>query len=204
MDRLSRCTSTRQYTTPSSPTHFSPAYWFSNSEQPLPSLHPARIKFATEEELSTFAKGLIPENTTRSTKWALNTFNVWIRERNSRYPASPVPEDILVCSDPDVINLHLSRFIIETRKSNGEMYLPSTLHQLLCGILRRMRELNPNCPNYLDKNDNRFRSLHGTVDSYFHKLHSEGIGRKVKHVEVITMDEEDQLRESGALNINYA
>ena len=160
-----------------------------------------RFKFATEEELSTFAKGLVPENTTRSTKWALNTFSAWIRERNTRYPADPVPDDILVCSEPEIINLHLSRFIVETRKSNGEIYPPSTLHQLLCGILRRMRELNPNCPNFLDKNDNRFRSLQGTLDSYFHKLHSEGIGRKVKHAEVITTDEEDQLWESGVLNV---
>ena len=113
-----------------------------------------RFKFATEEELSTFAKGLVPENTTRSTKWALNTFNAWMRERNARYPADPVPDDILVCNEPEIINLHLSRFIVETRKSNGEIYPPSTLHQLLCGILRRMRELNPNCPNFLDKNDN--------------------------------------------------
>lgn len=57
-----------------------------------------RFKFATEEELSTFAKGLLPENTTKSSKWALNTFNAWIGERNS---ASPVPEDILLCSNPD-------------------------------------------------------------------------------------------------------
>ena len=64
-----------------------------------------------------------------------------------------------------------------------------------------MHELNPNCPNFLDKSDNRFRSLQGTLDSYFHKLHSEGIGRKVKHTEVITTDEEDQLWESGVLNV---
>ena len=64
-----------------------------------------------------------------------------------------------------------------------------------------MRELNLNCPNFLDKNDKRFRSLQGTLDSYFHKLHSEGIGRKMKHAEVITTDEEDQLWESGVLNV---
>jgi hypothetical protein len=31
-----------------------------------------RFKFAKEEELSEFAKGLVPENTSKSTKWALN------------------------------------------------------------------------------------------------------------------------------------
>ena len=65
-----------------------------------------------------------------------------------------------------------------------------------------MHELNPNCPNFLDKSDNKFWSPQGTLDSYFHKLHSEGIGRKVKHTEVTTTDEEDQLWEaSGVLNV---
>ena len=32
-----------------------------------------RLKFA-KEELSEFAKGLVPENTNKSTKWALNNF----------------------------------------------------------------------------------------------------------------------------------
>ena len=99
-----------------------------------------------------------------------------------------------------VISISPDSFV-ETRKSNGLMYPPSTLHQLLCGILRRMRELNLNYPNFLDKSDNRFWSLQSTLDSYFHKLHSEGIGRKVKHAEVITTDEGDQLWESGVLNV---
>ena len=45
------------------------------------------------------------------------------------------------------------------------------------------------------------RSLQGTLDSHFHKLHSEGIGRKIKHSEIITTVEEDQLWESGILNV---
>jgi hypothetical protein len=54
----------------------------------------------------------------------MNTFNTWIRERNARYPANPVADDELVSSEPELINLHLSRFVVETRKSNGEMYPP--------------------------------------------------------------------------------
>ena len=145
-----------------------------------------RFKFAKEEELSQFAKGLVPQNTTKSTKWALNNFEAWMKSRNLSCPDNPVPENILTCSDPEILNLHLSRFVIETRKANGDDYPPSTLHQLLCGILRFMREHNPDCPNFLDKNDNRFRPLHGTLDSYFHKLHSEGVGRQTKHAEIIS------------------
>ena len=114
-----------------------------------------------------------------------------MKSRNTSYPDDQVPQDILLCSDPELLNLHLSRFVIETRKANGEIYPPSTLHQLLCGILRFMH--NPECPNFLDKSDNRLRRLQGTLDSYFHKLHSEGIGRHVMHAETISADEENQL-----------
>ena len=45
-------------------------------------------------------------------------------------------------------------------------YPPSTLHQLLCGFVRFMREHNPECPNFLDKSDNRFGHLKGTYAIY--------------------------------------
>ena len=156
-----------------------------------------RFKFAKEEEL---AKGLVPRNTSKSTKWALNNFEAWMKSRNLSCPDIPVPKDLLMCSDPEILNLHLSRFVIETRKANGDDYPPSTLHQLLCGILRFMRECNPDCPNFLDKSDKRFRPLHRTLDSSFHKLHSEGVGRQTKHAEIISSDEECQLWESDVLN----
>ena len=39
--------------------------------------------------------------------------------------------------------LHSTRFVLETRKLNGDFYLPKTLHQLLCGLLQCMRDVNP-------------------------------------------------------------
>ena len=56
-----------------------------------------------------------------------------------------------------------------------------------------MREVNPHCPNFLDKKDASFRQLHHTLDVHFRKLHSDGIGRKVKQMETISKDEEKQL-----------
>ena len=62
------------------PPHSPPAIASSSSHSSL-SVQPesTRFKVATEEELSTFAKGLVPENTTRSTKCALNTINTRIQ-----------------------------------------------------------------------------------------------------------------------------
>ena len=80
--------------------------------------------------------------------------------RNAIHPEDSVPEDYLQCADLDtIINNQLSKFIVETRKTNRAQYQPATLHSLLCGILRCMRESNPvGCPCKLPK-DTRFRTL---------------------------------------------
>ena len=58
---------------------------------------------------------------------------------------------------------------------------PRLSHSLLSGLLRHMGEMKFNCPNFLEKSDSNFEDLHGTLDSLFHQLHSDGIGRQVKH-----------------------
>ena len=49
-----------------------------------------------------------------------------------------------------------------------------------------MKQTNQGCPNFLNKQDNNFRQLQGTLDALFHKLHSDGVGMQVKHTEIIT------------------
>ena len=53
-----------------------------------------------------------------------------------------------------------------------------------------MRDTNPGCPNFLNEKDSRFRSLQHTLDSVFHKLHSEGVGAQVVHTETVTKEDE--------------
>ncbi len=53
-----------------------------------------------------------------------------------------------------------------------------------------MREINPNCPNFLDKKDGRFKPLQATLDSLFHNLHSQGIGIQMKHAEFFSNEDE--------------
>ena len=96
-------------------------------------------------------------------------------------PENPVPEDILMSSDPDLLNHHLSQYVVEIRQANGEHYPPSSLHQLLC-------ETNPSCPHFLNKKDARFRPLQQTLDAYFHNLHSQGV-RRTWHAEIVTSEE---------------
>ena len=65
-----------------------------------------------------------------------------------------------------------------------------------------MREVNPHCPNFLDKKDACFRQLHHSLDVHFNRLHSNGIGRQVKHAEVISKSDEQRLWESGVMGVN--
>ena len=121
-----------------------------------PNMQPAggtRFKFTSEEEYERLAKGVIPQNTSRSTKWALKTFDVWLNARNQDRGVESVPADLLTDPNIDQLNKYLSQFVVEARKSNGENYPPATLHQILCGIMRHMREITPDCPNFLNKSD---------------------------------------------------
>lgn len=171
----------------------------SRADVPIPPLKPQRFNFVSNEELSALSKGVVPVNTDKSTKWALSNFEAWRSARNVKHPTDQVPDDLFMCTDPATLNTQLSRFVLETRKSNGKNYPPKTLHQLLCGILRHMRSTNPACPNFLEKKDSRFKPLHGVMDSHFHQLHTTGIGRETKHAKVLSKEDEEKLWRSGVM-----
>ena len=139
-----------------------------SENEPLPQ---SRFEFTDEDTFGELSKGLVPANTGRSTKWALKVFQLSCEQRNQRCPGDAIPEDFINTVDPVVLNTHLSCFAVETRMTDGSKYPPATIHQLLCGLLRHMRNINPGCLNILNKKDPQFKLLHGTLDALFHKLH---------------------------------
>ncbi len=155
--------------------------------------------FVSDEQLSELSKGYTPKNTEASTKWALKNFLEWTKARNVQFPSQLVPTDILSSSDPATLNMWLSRFAVETRNTKGEFYPPSSLCQLLTGLLRHMRTINPNCPNFLEKTNPQFKVLHGTLDVHFRRLHECGIGRKTNHAQLISKEDENKLWSCGIL-----
>ena len=56
-----------------------------------------------------------------------------------------------------------------------------------------MRMSNPHCPNFLDKNNPDFKQVHSTLDVHFCRLLEIGLGRNVKHAEVVTKGAEGKL-----------
>ena len=161
-----------------------------------------RFSFKTESEMKVLSKGFVPKNTSNSTSWAVRNFRAWSNSRNECFPDDPVPNDLLTSSDTETLNKWLSLFAAETRNSKGEPYPPSTIYQLLSGLLRSMREHNPECPNFVDKKNPSFRKLHRTLDSHFHSLKERGVGVSVKSAEIISKDEENRLWSSGVMGIH--
>lgn len=62
-----------------------------------------------------------------------------------------------------------------------------------------MRSINTDCHNILDRS--RFKAIDGACDNIFRGLRKEGIGAKVKHTPIITVDEEKLLWDSDVLNV---
>lgn len=164
-----------------------------------PSEPSERFSCVSNEELMVLSKGVNIVNTTKATSWALKNFNDWKRAANKRAKDVMVDDDFFLCSDKEVLSNILSRYVVETRKTNGELYPPKTLYQLMCGLLRHMKECNPDCPNFLDKKDNQFRTLHSSMDAHFHHLHSKGVGREIKQAKALSKEDEHKLWATGVM-----
>ena len=94
-------------------------------------------------DLEEMEKICTPANTNKATQWALKVFDDFRTTRNKHFSVEQaVPENFLTFSDPELLNTHFSKMAVKVRKVNGKCYPPSTVHQLLCGIPRQMRNQN--------------------------------------------------------------
>jgi hypothetical protein len=87
--------------------------------------------------------------------------------------------------------------VVELRNENGEFYTPNNLMQIACGLQRHLRE-----NGYADLNlstDALYKSFCDSLDSQMKGLSSEGISVHVKKAEPFSYDEEEMLRQKGAL-----
>ena len=127
------------------------------------------------EELTNLSKGYVPQNTEKNTQWAIRVFEQWQEARCVR--GNPVPDKLLQAPyDIGALSHWLSLFVSEVRKADGSLYPPKSIYQLLCSILRYMKQQDPFAPNFLQRKDGRFRELHGTCESVFRQLREKGVG----------------------------
>ena len=166
------------------------------------SLRKRRFGQSVSENLSELTKPIVPKNTKKNTSWALRNFNDWRAERERHYPQEVCRSDLFEHAPWNIeeLNHWLTIYVLETRRADGQRYPLTTVYQLLSGILRHMRSIDPECPNFLDKNNYHFKELHGAVDNLGRQLRIDGVGAEVKHASVVTSEEEAALWENGVLS----
>ena len=164
----------------------------------------SRWEFLTVAQQEALAVKHVPKNTSASTNWAVKNFCEWRKNRNERpgLTEEELVPDILSSTDPALLCKWLSVFVGETRKKDGTPYPAKSLYLLLTGVLRHMRTLNVDCPNFLDTNDKGFAKFHACLDNIFRDLRATGVGSSTKHAEPFTKEEETRLWEREVLGIN--
>ena len=153
------------------------------------------------DELNKLKEGDCPANTLKNNMWALKTFKEWRVTRNTRYPADPCPEEILVTDNKQILCEWLCNFISEARKANGEEYTPCSLYLILAGLQRHIRQVKVSEEINIFQ-DVAFKSLRNVCDSIFKRLHSKGIGTEAKATPVMSVNEEDVLWNKKILDLD--
>ena len=145
-------------------------------------------------------KGVIPDNTNASTQWALRNFNEWAGNCCLLAPDDPVPKDLLASHDADLVCKWLCQFLMETRKTDGSLYPPSSLRSLICGV-NRILQRNQAPFSVVYKCDSRFCPLL-KLDSLSSELHHSGISVTKNNAEVIEVEHENLFWKKGLLGIS--
>ena len=171
--------------------------------KPAATADSSRFDFSKTDE-GTYAEmsvPFIPENTKKNNEWAYKNFQLWRENRNRTYPDNQCPEDILQKSpwDPAAMSFWLARFACETCNTAGPV---TTVFSLLSALMRRMRSIDPDCPNFLDSKNPQFQDMHCIIDGYFRELRASGIGAEVKHTSIISKEEENLLWEKGVMGVD--
>ena len=81
-------------------------------------------------------KGAIPQNTTKQTNWTMGVWEAW-RKYRSQASGKTVPELLLMTKE---LSKWVNKFVVKARCKDGKEYTSNTLHQLVCGIQRYLRE----------------------------------------------------------------
>ena len=126
----------------------------------------------------------------------MNIWKEWSQHR--RQTCSSITEwpVHLFIAQPQELDHWLSKFVLETRKTNGEPYPPDTIYGICSGLLRYIRERRSEINIFKDA---QFAGFRRTLDAEMKRLRSAGLGVRKKQAEPISIQEEDLLWEKGCL-----
>ena len=93
------------------------------------------------------------------------------------------------CLDREALCKYTRYFVLELRKKDGRPYPPSSIHCILCGLNRVLKE-NGVPFLIMNKGDQAFRELFLTLDTVTSSLHREGVGAMKAKASVISYEHE--------------
>ena len=136
-------------------------------------------------------------------KWAVNVFEEWRSARNRKANQDPTLGISAICPgiplcqfSKDELNFAISRFVKECRNKKGEQYPGSTLREIVLCLQMNLSQLGF---TYRFLNDPIFSQIRNTLDNTMKEIAENGIGMDTKQAEIITVEEENRLWESGVL-----
>ena len=111
------------------------------------------------EEVNNMRTTAVPKKTKANTEYCMRIWGAWWKERIARDESEADLEgDIpLTQMDKKVMKCWLTLFVLEVRKQNGTEYPPNTLHHIVCGIMRYLRQNGMNIDFYQDPEFADFR-----------------------------------------------
>ena len=146
----------------------------------------------------------ISKNTVRQTERAVRIWSSWATARSGSPVYSANDRFKTVTNETENREMGheerscwLSKFVVELHNKNGELYTPSSLQQIACGLQRYLRE-----NGYADLNifsNPLYKTFSDSLDSQMKELSSKGIGVYTRKAEPFSYDEEETLWRKGAL-----
>lgn len=158
-----------------------------------------RFPLLPNEVVEDTKKQVIPKNTDKSTKWAVRLFQSWCEQRNERCD-DKVPNDILLSDNHEELCRWLCICVSELRKEDGSEYTPRSISMFMAGLQRYIYSENKSMIKLADPGNSTFRQLHQVLENRYRELHAQGVGTTRRQAEVIIIDEEEQLWQSGVLS----
>lgn len=159
---------------------------------------PERFKFASSKEVDEYKQKHISKNTERTTQWAVKSFTDWMNARKKSGKDAPPANFLNKKQNPKELCKWLCIFFTEVRRSNGDEYCPRSLSGLLAGLQRHIETSTDQKLGMKDE-EGEFKSLHVLLGNRYKELHDRGIGVVKAQADVVTLDEERILWDSGVM-----
>ena len=160
--------------------------------QKLTTDKPTRFAKPTTDEPTRFTKPTTVPKRTRTLSGAFE----YLASRKGIELQKSCKHSISLLWPTNKLQHWLSHFVLEVRKMNGQPYPPDTVHHIICGIMRHIRQKRKQLHIFRHMCFFEFRTV---LDSEIKRLKAAGLASKGRQAEPFSPQEKDQLWSTGVL-----